>query len=170
MVSCSHLGLRLVGVVLPNALVIDEIVADASGVELGFDPWSLALPDGGKVIARISTTSLASFLNQISPGGLQDCTVAIRDGLLVVEGTKRLIIAMRASITGKLVVEEEKRLVIELLEADVMGTDIRGMIQAQLVTINPILNCDDLPINSRIEAVVVADGFVEVHLSALKTE
>ncbi len=167
MVSCSHLGLRLTGVVLPNQLVIDEIEAEASSVQVSYDPWALLLPAGGTVIARISASSLASFLNLISPGGLTDCAVAIREGRVIVEGSKKMIITIRAAVSARLVVEGGEKLMIELLGAEAMGADIKGMIQAQIATINPILNCADLPVKSRIESVIAEGDWIELRLVAL---
>lgn len=169
MVSCSHLGLRLKDVVLPNRLVIDEIEAEASSVQVRYNPWALALPSGGLVTARISASSLARFLNLISPGGLTDCTVAIREGRIIVEGSKKVIITIRATVSLKLVVEDGRRLRIELLGAEAMGADIKGMIQAQIATINPILNCADLPVEARIESVSADGDWIELRLAALAT-
>jgi len=167
MVSCSHLGLRLTGVVLPNRLVIDEIEAEATSVQVNYDPWALALPSGGLVVARISAASLAAFLNLVSPGGLTDCTVAIRGGRIIVEGSKKMIITIRATVSARLAVESSEKLMIELLGAEAMGADIKGMIQAQIATINPILNCADLPVKTRIESVSAEGDWIELKLAAL---
>lgn len=167
MVSCSHLGLRLTGVVLPNKLVIDEIEAQATEVQVSYDPWGLALPEGGIVIARISASSLAAFLNLIQPGGLTDCSVAIREGRVIVEGSKKMFITIRAAVSARLVAEGGTKLMVELLGAEAMGADIKGMIQAQIASINPLLNCEDLPIKARIESIAATDDKIVLKLAAL---
>lgn len=167
MVSCSHLGLRLTGVVLPNKLVIDEIEAQATQVQVSYDPWGLALPEGGIVLARISASSLASFLNLVQPGGLTDCSVAVREGRVIVEGSKKMFITIRAAVSARLVVEDGTKLIVELLGAEAMGADIKGMIQAQIASINPLMNCDDLPVRSRIESVSATDDEILLKLIAL---
>lgn len=169
MVSCSHLGLRLRGVVLPNGLVIDEIEAEAPSVRVGFEPWTLGLPDGGRVAARISACSLASFLNRISPGGLTDCTASVREGRILIEGTKRVLIPIRAAVAARLAVHDGQKLMIELLSAEAMGADIKGMIQTQIASVNPVLDCASLPIKSRIESVSADADWIELRLLALDT-
>lgn len=169
MVSCSHLGLRLRGVVLSNGLMIDEIEAEAPSVRVGFEPWTLGLPDGGRVVARISTRSLASFLNRISPGGLTDCTAAVRDGRILIEGSKRVLIPIRAAVSASLAVEDGQKLLIQLISAEAMGADIKGLIQAQIASVNPVLDCASLPIRSRIESVSADGDWIELRLLALAT-
>lgn len=167
MVCCSRLGLRLADVVLPNGLIIDEIEAEAPSLRVGHNPWSVSLPEGGSVIARLSAFSLARFLNAISPGGLTDCRVSVREGRIIVEGSKRVLITIRATVSAKLAIGSGQKLNLELLGAEAMGADIKGMIQEQIAAINPVLNCADLPLKSRIDSVSAENDWIEIRLSAL---
>lgn len=78
-----------------------------------------------------------------------------------------MIITIRAAVSARLVVEGGEKLMIELLGAEAMGADIKGMIQAQIATINPILNCADLPVKARIESVSAEGDWIELRLAAL---
>jgi hypothetical protein len=169
MVSLSKMVLNVDEVMLPNGLRIDEIRARGTGVQFNWEPFQLGVKQPADVEVRVSAASLAAFLNKLSPAGLTNCQVTIVKGQIYVEGLKQVFIAIKALVVCRLVIREGVQLVVELVEAGMLGNDIAGLVQQNLSSVNPILDCSSLPFKATLASVDAEDGWVTIkaHLEPL---
>jgi hypothetical protein len=164
--SADSLSLAAHGFVLPVGLRVDDLRIEAHGpsaeIADGGFTWSATQPV--TVVANVHEGSIAAFIEHKSGGTVSGVSVSARDETLTIDATARVIIPVRAAAICRLVIEDSRRLVVELV--DVSLAPARGLIEAQLAQINPILNAEDFPFDAEIVSAEAQDGVVTVRALA----
>lgn len=164
--SADALSLAVHGFVLPVGLRVDDLRIEAHGPSAshaeGAFVWSATQPVS--IVANVHEGSIAAFIEHKAGGTVTGVTVSARDETLAIDATARVIIPVRAAAICRLVVQEGRRLVVELV--DVSLAPARGVIEAQLEQINPILDVADLPFDAEILSAEAQDGVVTVRALA----
>lgn len=161
----SGLDLALNGLDLDFGLSLRRIRLRAERGTLVFrEPIGLSLPSPARLLLEIEQDAIAAFLERQSPGGLKDFAVEARGGLLHVKATARVVFDVRAAVRCALSIEPPSQLRVLLEGADSVAAIARGMIEAQLEKVNPIIDLARLPFSAAFRSVEIEDGVVRLEV------
>jgi len=161
-VSGEALEAKLIGLVLPNGLRVDEVELQAGTFRAVRDPFSLHLPAPARLVARLGARSIANFLEETTPETMRNFEVGTEGGHLYVRASVRILLEVRGLLVLRLDVEDGKRVMARLVDAQFMGVNPRQLIQSQLDQFNPLLDLADFPVEGEISRITISEGHVEV--------
>lgn len=161
-----HIGrfdVHLERVVLPFGLEVDSVVLRGQSLFLQHPPFEANIPEPGELEVRISSQSLAAFLEEQAPGGLHGFKVHLHGDEIVIEAVKKVVVDIKAKATCVLRIEDHRRLFVEVESVDVMGAGVKNLVQTQIDKLNPIFDTADLPVDARIERYKTHEGHLTLH-------
>lgn len=136
-------------------LVLDEIRITGNELTVKGDPFSVSVEEPGRMTVFISTSSLAAFLEHLSPAGLRKFEVSASHGKLYVDAVKTVLVDLKAKAVCSVRVVDRKLLYVDLETVVVAGAGIKTLLQSQLDKINPIIDLDDLPLKAFVDSVTL---------------
>jgi hypothetical protein len=146
----------------PVGLRIERISLSGRGARIDSGPFSLSLDRPGDVEAVVHENAVKAFLEERSPGGMRDVSVAVLPNGIHVEATVRVLIDMRAKAVCGLKIVDRTKLYVELLSIEVLGAAPKNLVQRQLDAVNPVLDVGDLPFEAEFEQIELGTGRVTV--------
>ena len=151
-------------VLVPVGLNIDEVHVDVRGLAWSTKTSEMPkLDEPGKFTVIVTSSSIASFLESIRPGGLQNFNVDIRSGAIHAAAVMRVIVPIQAKTVVELRIVDEKQLIVHLVSAEALGAGVKNLVQTQLSQLNPIFDASDLPVDVRFESVTHEAGQVRIN-------
>lgn len=139
-------------------LTVDEVRISGKGAHLVREPMSINLDEPAAIEAELLQEDVQVFLAKTAPGGLQNFSVKMEDGKIMVDATMQVILPVPVSAVCTLRIDQGKRLFIDLESVSVLGGAPKSLVQKQLDAINPVFDLDSLPVNGVLESVEVAGG------------
>ena len=143
---------------LSMGLIIDEVRISSKGAHFIRDPFSLTVDEPATIEAEILQEDVQVFLTQTSPGGLQNFSVKMGEGQILVNAQMQVLVPVPASAVCALRIDSGTKLFIDLVSVKVLGSAPRNLVQKQLDAINPVFDLEALPISGTLDSVEVADG------------
>ncbi len=160
--NVGSVNAELLGVKLPFGLVLDAIRVKGHALDICSEPLKFAMKKAAILEVEIGPASLANFLESKSPGGLKNFSVEIRDGLIEINATKKVILDLKVVCICKLRIVESRQIWVDLERVEVMGGSLTSLIQSQLEDMNPVFDSADLPIPSTLSTVEMDAGVVMI--------
>ncbi len=142
-------------------LIVDLIEIDSTNPKVAVDPFGVELDEAAKAAIHIAQTSVAQFLESQAPGGLSGVVVNLVDGQLHIQSTAQVVVPVTAQALCSLEIVEGKQLKVVLDE--VSPTAGRGIVEAQLERINPVVDTNDLPLNIEMTHIDLSDGWISIY-------
>ena len=156
----ESLAARAEAVVLPNGLVLDEVVLTSGPAEAQVKPFSLSLDLPGKFEVTVTDESLAAFLEKQAPPGVSRFAVSSQEGKVRVEATAKAALGARVAAECSLRIQDGRRLFVDLGAVSIPFA--HGLIEQQIAKINPIMDVEEFPGTILLAGVTIENGAVRI--------
>lgn len=147
-------------VLLPMGLNVANVDVQGYGATLESEPFSLRLVQPGTLMAEVTETDLAAFLEKQAPGGLHEFSIRAEGGKLNVGAKKTVLVDLKVKAVAGLRIVNERQLWIDIESVDVMGYGAKNTVQTVIDKLNPVLDAADLPVEATLTSVEIRDGRV----------
>jgi hypothetical protein len=147
---------------LPIGLRVDSVRVTGSSLEVFKDPLRATVPAPGKVEIVISEQSVTEMLSKASPAGLKNMRVRFTEGKMRFDAVKTVLVDLKVSGVCQLHIVDESNVFVQLESVEVMGADIRQLVQSQIEKINPILQTSMFPFPVSLRKIEMNDGRLSV--------
>jgi hypothetical protein len=143
------------GILLPVGLELDSLSLTLGPFAVGLDPLDLNHGSPGTFEAVLRLAALAAFIEAKAKGAVRDVRVSPKGGDLEIQATAKMVLEVRIVLRCGLRIESGTRVFVDLL--DVSLPMARGLIQAELDKLNPVLDASALPLDVTLQEIVVSE-------------
>lgn len=144
----------------PVGLLVSAVRVWGDGATFETEPFRYAMEGEAEVEALILAPHLEAFLRQRVPDNVQEISLELVAGKVLVKAVVRVILPVSATAVCTLRLEEGKRLFVDLESAEALGAGVKSLVQKQLDAINPVLDASTFPFEVTLDEVRVEEGRV----------